>query len=65
VNYLIKNGIDKKRLLHKGYGETVPVAPNAHPDGTDNPEGRALNRRTEFTILGELSEDEYLPEQED
>ncbi|MFT4524606.1 MAG: OOP family OmpA-OmpF porin [Bacteroidia bacterium] len=65
VKYLIKKGIDQKRLLHKGYGETVPVAPNAHPDGTDNPEGRALNRRTEFTILGELSEDEYLPEQED
>ena len=65
VKYLIQKGVDKRRLLHKGYGETVPVAPNAHPDGSDNPEGRALNRRTEFKIIGELSEDEYMPEQED
>ena len=31
-----------------GYGETEPMAPNQHPDGTDNPEGRALNRRVEI-----------------
>jgi OmpA-OmpF porin, OOP family len=28
-----------------GYGETEPVAPNQNDDGSDNPEGRALNRR--------------------
>ncbi|HEY8547774.1 MAG TPA: OmpA family protein [Acidimicrobiales bacterium] len=33
-----------------GYGETQPVAPNAHDDGSDNPEGRALNRRVEITF---------------
>ncbi len=51
VNYLVKQGIDKNRLIAKGYGETRPIAPNRHPDGTDNPKGRQLNRRTEFKIL--------------
>jgi len=29
----------------------VPVAPNANADGSDNPEGRQLNRRVEFKIM--------------
>lgn len=33
-----------------GFGETKPVAPNANPDGSDNPDGRAQNRRVEITI---------------
>jgi outer membrane protein OmpA-like peptidoglycan-associated protein len=28
-----------------GYGEADPVAPNTKPNGSDNPAGRALNRR--------------------
>lgn len=51
VNYLIGKGIDPERLVAKGYGETRPVARNTNPDGTDNPEGRQRNRRTEFKIL--------------
>lgn len=51
VDYLIRKGIDPGRLVAKGYGETRPVARNTNPDGTDNPEGRARNRRTEFRIL--------------
>jgi outer membrane protein OmpA-like peptidoglycan-associated protein len=31
-----------------GFGETRPVAPNANPDGSDNPDGRAENRRVEI-----------------
>jgi outer membrane protein OmpA-like peptidoglycan-associated protein len=31
-----------------GFGETRPVAPNAKPDGSDDPDGRALNRRVEI-----------------
>jgi outer membrane protein OmpA-like peptidoglycan-associated protein len=50
VNYLIRKGIDAKRLTAKGYGETQPIARNTNPDGTDNPTGRARNRRTEFRI---------------
>ncbi len=45
VDYLIKNGISKDRLVAKGYGATIPVASN------ETNEGRQLNRRTEFKIL--------------
>jgi len=51
VNYLISKGIAQERLTAKGYGETRPIAKNTNPDGTDNPAGRQLNRRTEFRIL--------------
>lgn len=34
----------------KGYGERAPVAPNVKPDGSDNPDGRAKNRRVEIII---------------
>ena len=43
--YLIAQGIDASRITAKGYGETKPVAAN------DTVEGRALNRRTEVTVL--------------
>jgi OOP family OmpA-OmpF porin len=56
VNYLIDNGIKKERLQAKGYGETQPIAPNENPDGSDNPEGRQKNRRTEFRVVGLLPE---------
>jgi OmpA-OmpF porin, OOP family len=51
VDYLVSEGIDKGRLVAKGYGESVPVAENTNPDGTDNPDGRQQNRRTEFKVL--------------
>lgn len=34
-----------------GKGEHQPVAPNANPDGSDNPDGRARNRRVTLTFL--------------
>ncbi len=46
ADYLIKNGMDPSRIIARGYGEKQPVA------GNDTEEGRALNRRTEFRILG-------------
>ena len=51
VDYLIRNGIARDRLSAKGYGESLPVEPNENPDGTDNPEGREKNRRTEFKVI--------------
>lgn len=51
VDYLIKQGVEASRLAAKGYGPSMPVAPNTKPDGSDNPEGRALNRRVELKIL--------------
>ncbi|HEY1040568.1 MAG TPA: OmpA family protein [Bacteroidia bacterium] len=54
VNYLISKGIDKKRMVAVGYGESKPIAPNEKPDGSDDPEGRQHNRRTEFRVIGKL-----------
>jgi len=54
VSYLISKGIQPIRLKAKGYGESKPIAPNENADGSDNPEGRAQNRRTDFKIIGEL-----------
>jgi outer membrane protein OmpA-like peptidoglycan-associated protein len=51
VTYLISKGIDASRLKAKGYGSTQPIAPNTNEDGSDNPEGRQKNRRTEFKVL--------------
>ena len=51
VSYLISKGINKKNLISKGYGESRPVAPNTKPDGSDNPEGRQMNRRVEFVVV--------------
>lgn len=51
VDYIIASGIETERIFAKGYGRTKPIAPNSTPDGKDNPDGRQLNRRTEFTVL--------------
>jgi outer membrane protein OmpA-like peptidoglycan-associated protein len=50
VNYIIAAGINRNRVTAKGYGELHPIARNTNPDGTDNPEGRQENRRTEFKV---------------
>lgn len=50
-DYLTKNGVSASRLTGPiGYGESRPIAPNTNPDGSDNPEGRAKNRRTELNV---------------
>jgi outer membrane protein OmpA-like peptidoglycan-associated protein/tetratricopeptide (TPR) repeat protein len=45
VNYLVTKGINNNRLSFKGFGEAKPIATN------DTEEGRALNRRTELTVV--------------
>lgn len=45
VEYMVLAGIERGRLVAKGYGETVPIADNS------TKEGRAANRRTEFVIV--------------
>lgn len=42
--YLAEKGIEKYRMTFKGYGYSKPISSN------ETPEGRALNRRTEFII---------------
>ncbi|HIF15310.1 MAG TPA: OmpA family protein [Bacteroidetes bacterium] len=54
VDYLVSNGIDPDQLKAQGYGELKPIVHNTNLDGTDNVEGRAMNRRTEFRIIGEI-----------
>ena len=50
-DYLISvRTVDGTRLTTRGLGELKPVAPNALPDGTDDPTGRQKNRRVEVTL---------------
>jgi outer membrane protein OmpA-like peptidoglycan-associated protein len=58
--YLVAMGVPKDRILTVGYGKLQPIAPNENPDGSDNPEGRAKNRRVEFKLLSDVN-DEDLP----
>ena len=44
-NYLVRKGVDASRMQFKGYGSSVPIASNNHP------ETRKLNRRVEFFII--------------
>ena len=51
VKYLIDKGIEERRLISRGYGETQPL--NECRDGVKcTPEQHQLNRRTELKILG-------------
>ena len=52
VTWLKQRKVAGKRMVPKGYGETRHIAPNENPDGSDNPEGRQMNRRIELTIIG-------------
>lgn len=45
VSYIISQGIDAYRLTAHGYGEGKPI------DTNDSEEGRANNRRVEFTVM--------------
>lgn len=45
-NYLVRRGIDKKRLVAKGHGPYRPLASN-----DDAKDGRELNRRIEIMVL--------------
>ncbi|MHB8208055.1 OmpA family protein [Mucilaginibacter sp.] len=52
VDYMIGKGITATRISAVGYGRSKPIAPNSLPNGQDNPDGRQLNRRTEFVVKG-------------
>jgi len=51
VTALSKKGIDSKRLVAKGYGESMPVAPNNLANGKPDLKGMQMNRRVELKIL--------------
>ena len=45
VDYLVSKGVDRNKLTYSYYGMSRPLSDN------DTEEGRAMNRRVEFTIL--------------
>jgi len=47
---LVVNGIEKSRIVTKGYGEAYPVSSN------DTAIGKRQNRRVEIIILNESEE---------
>lgn len=52
-----KKKIAENRVVAKWFGRTHPAVPNRLPDGEDDPEGRARNRRVEFNIIPDKPED--------
>ena len=50
-DWLVKNGnVLAANVLTKGFGEQYAIAPNTNADGSDNPLGRALNRRVSIIV---------------
>jgi len=45
-----REGLSGAAFAVQGFAETRPVAPNAKPDGSDNPPGRQRNRRVEIVV---------------
>ncbi|MEU8244805.1 OmpA family protein [Nonomuraea sp. NPDC048916] len=45
-----KGGIQRSLLRATGYGESKPVVPNTKADGSDDPAGRAKNRRVVISV---------------
>lgn len=45
VDWLVKHGVDPRRLAYKGYGSKRPILPNT------TREGLRANRRVDFTII--------------
>ncbi|MBL0310786.1 MAG: OmpA family protein [Bacteroidetes bacterium] len=52
-----KKKIAEGRIVAKWFGEKMPAVPNELPNGEDDPEGRARNRRVEFKIIVDKAED--------
>jgi outer membrane protein OmpA-like peptidoglycan-associated protein len=50
VQELVAAGVKSERISKRVFGEDKPLEPNRRPDGTDNPEGRAKNRRVALLI---------------
>ncbi len=49
---LLEFGLNENYIAGvQGLGESNPIAPNTRPDGRDNPEGRAMNRRIELELV--------------
>jgi len=49
-NWLVSHNFIAAVTSVIGYGKRKPIAPNTNTDGSDNPSGRAKNRRVEVVI---------------
>jgi outer membrane protein OmpA-like peptidoglycan-associated protein len=49
-SWFAHHGVTANSMQTQGWGAAKPVAPNTHPDGSDDPDGRQKNRRVEITI---------------
>jgi outer membrane protein OmpA-like peptidoglycan-associated protein len=43
-------GVNPAQIVTQGFGEARPLQPNQKQDGTDDPEGRSFNRRTDIFL---------------
>lgn len=50
-DFFLSKGVPAERMKFAGFGRKQPVADNKTPDGRDNPEGRALNRRVQIRLV--------------
>lgn len=49
-DWLVAKGVLPSSTPIQGWGKRRPVAPNARPDGSDDPAGRQKNRRVEVVL---------------
>ena len=50
IDQLVDAGVQRGRLVKRAFGKDRPLEPNKRPDGSDNPEGRARNRRVALIV---------------
>jgi len=53
ADYLIANGVKPERIIIKGCGQVYPIAKDTNSDGTENKQGRTLNRRVQMEVYNE------------
>ena len=50
IGELAAAGVQRTRLTKRAFGKERPLEPNKRPDGSDNPDGRARNRRVALIV---------------
>ena len=53
AEYLTANGITENRIVIKGAGQIYPIALDTNDDGSENKQGRVLNRRVHMEVYNE------------
>ena len=56
ANHLVTRGVSAGVISARGMGELQPIAPNRNADGSDNPAGRAQNRRVDVNVVAEKAQ---------